>query len=164
MDEYFEKEDAQPVPASEAEPSKALSIYLDELENTSGEGVLQYLPRVVAIAKSKFNGKVRLEDVIQEGNMGLFLKYSEYEGRELPPDFDSIIDEAITEAIESYIQTETTDIDNENAIVGKMALISAAKKVLAEENGTEPTMEELSEYTKIPVEELSDISNLMKDL
>ena len=49
----------------------------------------------------------------------------------------------------------------ENTILGKMSLVHEAKKILREEKGYEPTRTELSEYTKIPEEELSDLEDIM---
>ena len=46
--------------------------------------------------------------------------------------------------------------DSEHAMVGKVTLVNEAKKYLTEENGKEPTIKELSEYTRLSEEELED--------
>ena len=38
-----------------------------------------------------------------------------------------------------------------------MSLVYEARKALASENGTDPTLQELCEYTRISEEEISDI-------
>ena len=44
-----------------------------------------------------------------------------------------------------------------------LGIIHEAQKALAEDTGTIPALQELSEYTKIPVEEVRDIMALSKE-
>lgn len=65
--------------------------------------------------------------------------------------------------MEQY-QRETEGIDSrDNTILAKVNLIHEAQKALAEDTGTIPALQELSEYTKIPVEEVRDIMALSKE-
>ena len=97
------------------------------------------------------------EDVIQEGNMALFLKLTELCGCEEKTDVEAELQGAVETAMKSSILAE-----DEKAMVGKLALVNEAKKYLAEENGREATVQELAAYTQLTEEELSDILLLIQ--
>lgn len=46
----------------------------------------------------------------------------------------------------------------------KISLVHEAKEALAKELGTEPSIRQLAEYTKIPEEEIADIVSLAKEV
>ena len=82
------------------------------------------------------------------------------------PNFDSIdgaIYMEVTNAIESLLDTVTSDKDWESAVLARTNLLNEAAKYMTEEMGRVPTKEELSEYTKIPVDEIRGIMGLSKD-
>ena len=62
----------------------------------------------------------------------------------------------------SYASEMNSERELENTILGKVSLIHEAKKLLTEENGQEPSLIELSEYTKMSVEELEEILEMIK--
>ena len=69
----------------------------------------------------------------------------------------------ITHAMELYIDEVTASKDWESAVLAKTNLLHEATKYMAEEMGRIPTIEELSEYTKISREEIKDIMGLSED-
>ena len=99
------------------------------------------------------------EDVIQEGNMALFLKLC---GCEEKTDVEAELQGAVETAMKSSILAEEGEDEDEKAMVGKLALVNEAKKYLAEENGREATVQELAAYTQLTEEELSDILLLIQ--
>lgn len=96
-------------------------------------------------------------DVIQEGNMALFMVLSELCGCGETMDVDAAIDEATQKAMKSYVQELTGEKDVRNAMLGKATLVYEAQEYLAKENMQVPTLEELSDFTRIPENELKDI-------
>ena len=100
------------------------------------------------------------EDVIQEGNMALFLKLTELCGCEEKTDVEAELQGAVETAMKSSILAE--EGEDEKAMVGKLALVNEAKKYLAEEKGREATVQELAAYTQLTEEELSDILLLIQ--
>jgi len=121
-----------------------------------------WLPQVLQASKKYFKAKVNLEDVIQEGNIGLFVKLTELVGTS----FDMMkiqleLDRAMRDAMKAYISEMSGEEDSEETIAGKANLVAQAKKTLADTNGTEPGIAELSAYTHMSEEELEDILNLM---
>ena len=89
------------------------------------------------------------EDVIQEGNMALFLKLTELCGCEEKTDVEAELQGAVETAMKSSILAEEGEDEDEKAMVGKLALVNEAKKYLAEEKGREATVHELAAYTQL---------------
>lgn len=116
---------------------------------------------------------VSIDEVISEGNVGLLTGISiitenraQYIKENGEPDYEAvhgIINMEIVNAMESFIDMETSGKDWENAMLAKANLLHEAAKYLTEENGNIPSKEELSEYTKIPVEEIKSIMELSED-
>lgn len=130
----------------------------------------QWLKQIAEIAGEYVTGRVLVEDLVQEGNMGLLLGMEELLGAEkqrgeLLSDCHTLedrLESCVRESMKQYRQ-ETEGMDNgENTILAKVNLLHEARKVLAEENGTIPAMQELSDYTRIPLEEVRDIMALSR--
>lgn len=132
-----------------------------------------YLHKVVELAGNYQKRNVPMDEVISEGNVGLMLAMQIVgDNREeyLLPDgslhtekFYGTLNMEITHAMESYIDEMTASRDWEHAMLAKTNLLHEATKYMAEEMGRIPTIEELSEYTKIPREEIKDIMGLSED-
>ena len=116
---------------------------------------------IIIYNNAVFKKNINIEDVIQEGNMGVFLKVTELCGSGYEGDVEASITKAADEAMRNYISEMTGEEDVEEAIAGKANLIAEAQKYLTKINGKEPTPEELSEYTHIEREELDDIMNII---
>ena len=140
------------------------------LKNMIIEG---YLQRVVEFAKKYKKRGIPLDEVIAEGNVGLMLamqivernreEYILPEGRPDMVKFFGTLEMEVVHAMESYIDGMTESKDWENTMLAKTNLLHEAVKYMTEEIGRMPTLEELSEYTKIPEKEIKDISGLSKD-
>ncbi len=165
--------------------SKFLKMYLEDLacinrlsdgeeevflkQLISGEESVQktltehWLFKVVEIARTYEGKGAVLEDLIQEGNMGLLAGMQELLGRKEAIDGAEYLKESIEKAIIDYIDDLTNDDDWSNTVVAKTNLLSEAAKYLAEELGRVATVKELSEYTKIAEEEIEDILVLSLD-
>lgn len=140
------------------------------LKNMIIEG---YLQRVVEFAKKYKKRGIPLDEVIAEGNVGLMLamqivernreEYILPEGRSDMVKFFGTLEMEVVHAMESYIDGMTESKDWENTMLAKTNLLHEAVKYMTEEIGRMPTLEELSEYTKIPEKEIKDISGLSKD-
>lgn len=119
-----------------------------------------FMKRVVDIAKEYQS--YGIEDVIQEGNMGLFIALTSLCGSKQAVDVEAALDMAVREAISNYISDIAGENDIEQSVIGKANLINEAIKLLKEENGEEPTVSELSAYTGLELDELSDILEIIK--
>lgn len=116
-----------------------------------------WLSNVLEIAKKLAVSTEGFEDIVQEGNMALFLRLSELCGSHEKVDVEEELLTAVEEAMKACIRELTGEDESENAVVGKVALVNEAVKYLKTKNGKEPTVKELSDYVKVPEEELSDL-------
>ena len=89
--------------------------------------------------------------------MALCLRLSELCGRHKKADVEDDLLSAIEEAMKNCIREQTGADEQENAVVGKVALVNEAVKYLKDQNGREPSAKEIADHVKIPEEELSDI-------
>lgn len=121
-----------------------------------------WLRRVLETAKKLVQNAGDLEDIIQEGNMALFLELTRLCGS--GGDID--VEKALLTAVEAAMQKEISQLagedDDESAVIGRVSLVNEAKKYLTEENGREPSLAELLEYTKMTEDELKDVLLLIE--
>ena len=167
--------------SDEAEHTGVFQMYLDELSELStyskekqeemykalldgDEGVIAditncWLPVVLENAKklTESNDPDSLQDVVQEGNMALFLCLTELCGSHEKTDVESELATEIENAMKSCILEEEGEGESEEAMVGKVALVNEAVKYLEKEKGMKPSVTELAEYTKVPASELDEI-------
>lgn len=121
-----------------------------------------WLKSVLDMAKKLAVTKEGFEDVVQEGNMALFMHLTELCGAGENENIEDEILEVIEAAMKECIRDQTGESENENAMVGKVSLVSRAVEHLKSQNGTDPSAQELSEYTSVLADELSSILELLK--
>lgn len=166
---------------NEAAHTGVFQMYLDELNELStyskekqeemykallagDESVINditncWLPVVLENAKklTESNDPDRLQDVVQEGNMALFMRLTELCGSQEKVDVESELAQEIENAMKSCIIEEEGEGESEDAMVGRIALVNEAVKYLEKEKGMKPSVAELAEYTKVPASELDEI-------
>ncbi len=120
-----------------------------------------WMKRIVDEAR-EYPARYCLEDIIQEGNMGLFLKLTELCGSKQAVDVEEELSCAVTTAMKDYISDIAGEEDSEQTVLGKANLINEAIKLLREERGEEPSVEALSLYTGLDIDELCDILEIIK--
>lgn len=163
------------VPTLTREQQNVLYQRLLEGDGTVTEEIAhQWLKKIIRIAREYVTPRVFLEDLVQEGNIGLLLGLGQLLGRtdEYGMDMAGCLEKAqqkrlekrleefAREGMENYRQEMEGEADSENTILAKVSLIHEACKTLAEENGTDPTVQELCDYTRISAEEIADILDL----
>lgn len=138
------------------------------------EKILEQMKKI-SVASEDFS------DVVQEGNMALFMKLSELCGSGAKANqgakaesgakanrgmaavyVEKELIRAVEAAMKAYIQELTGEDDVENAVVGKVTLVNEARKHLMEENGQEPSVRELAGYTKMSEKELRDMLDMIR--
>lgn len=122
-----------------------------------------WLMRIIEIAKFYKSSPVNMEDLIQEGNMALWMALSQIPDTVQAVDMEIYLAEKVRTGMEDYIREVTGDSDWMQAVLGKAALLHEAQELLAKENGQAPSLRQLSEYTHIPAEEIQDILALYKE-
>lgn len=156
------KEELQEVEHLSKEEKEALIREVAEGKEDNIQQLINgYLHDVFAIVQKYKNKGVRVEDLIQEGNMGLIVTVDNLAKQE------EVSDDYLLKAIEDAVITAIDEMKNkeseEDAIVAKANLIREAAKYLEEDGGRAPSIAELEKYTKIPQEEIRDILNLSKE-
>lgn len=159
----------------EPSPEQESALYerlLNGEEAVIAEISHHWLKKIVELAEHYTTSQALIEDLVQEGNIGLLLGLRQLLGR--VPD-DIVLAETnglqneqkqrlkrrlemyVQEGMEQYRQMQEGESNNTNTILAKVSLLHEARKTLAEENGTIPSLEELCAYTKISPEEITDI-------
>lgn len=116
-----------------------------------------WLKNVIKIAEKYMEEKFHIEDLIQEGNVALFMKLQDCLGMNKMIDLESELYQAIEVAIMTYASELNGEKELEDSVLAKISLVDQAKKLLAVDKEATPSLEELSEYTKISIEELEDL-------
>lgn len=122
-----------------------------------------WLEKVLQLARKYLEPKINVEDLVQEGNMALILKLQELCGSMANPDIEKELSKAVEEGITSHVMGVRDEWEMENSMVGKVSLVHEAEKLLTEEKGCVPTIEELADYTKIPEKELAELKDIIEE-
>lgn len=168
----------------QAEYSKVFKMYMEEVESLKkykpeelsmmyikllqGEKTViekisaAWMKTIVEMAQKECAGKYSLEDVVQEGNIGLFIKLTELNGSKEAVDVEETLREAVLEAMKNYISQIAGEDDNEKAVVGKVNLINEAIKFLQTPDGGKPSVKSIADYTGLDEEELSEILDIIE--
>lgn len=118
------------------------------------------LHRVLEIVREYVEDGLITEDLIQEGNMGLMIALSELLGAKKHEDCRGMIDDYIRQSVAYFADEQINFKDQERKVLAKINLVQEAAKMLAEEMGRIATIQELAEYTRLPIDEVEDIISL----
>ncbi len=122
-----------------------------------------YLPVVAALAEKYKNKGIPVEDLIQEGNIGLLQALDKVSEIAKIEDADTFLVESVRKAMVDAVDEEIGENDWESSVLAKSGLINEAVKYLAEDLGRVATLQELAEYTKLSEKEIEDIRKLSLD-
>lgn len=122
-----------------------------------------HLGRVVTLA-GKYRGRgVAMEDLIQEGNLELTSCVAMLCGNREVTDCKKTIDHAVRSRLIELVDEELTDSDSISTVLAKVNLLLEATRILAEEYGRIATIEELSEFTHMEIEEINQYVELSRN-
>lgn len=121
-----------------------------------------WLKEVLQIAKTYSQHNVNMEDVVQEGNIGLIFGLNSLLNAAEQSDIEGYLRQSIKESMESYIDEMMNEEDWGSTVIAKVTLIHEAQKALTEQLDRTPTKAELTNYTNLPEEEITDILDLIK--
>jgi len=116
-----------------------------------------WLMRIIRMAELYKENQVNMQDLIQEGNVALWMALGSITGGMSPADVERYLRDSVREAFEAYISESAGFSEQTKAMLAKAALLHEAQEFLASENGRTPSLRELSEYTHIPVDEIQNI-------
>lgn len=132
-------------------------------EEAKGPLLEGYLPVVAALAEKYKNKGIPVEDLIQEGNIGLLQALDKVSEIAKVEDADTFLVESVRKAMVDAVDEEIEGDDWESSVLAKSGLINEAAKYLAQDLGRVATLQELAEYTKLSEKEIEDIRKLSLD-
>lgn len=151
------------LPSYSKEQEKALYQRLADGDETAVKELSDcWLARVLELAREHNSKKAVLEDIIQEGNIGLFLMLQELLGCGKITSMEDAISKAVEEAMWAFVAESDEEKDGDHTVLGKVTLLQEAKKLLEENLEREATLEEMANYTKLDLEELQEILLLVE--
>lgn len=180
------KESTEQEEAEELEDSQYVKMYLDDIsyynrltpeemketfhqwknnrEMTAKNKLLgHFLSDVIQIAREYKKYKISMEDLIQEGNIGLLHALDSLTSLSDTSVFTDFILAMIRQEMEHAIDETMDTMDWTETILAKINLIREASNYLAEDLGRVATLKELSEYTKLQEEEIEKLVDLSFD-
>lgn len=150
-------------PADESEFLLLLQSVREKKESVKERFIEVQLHKVIEIAKLYQNRGVTLEDLIQEGNIGLLCAVETLYADTVLENELEFIEGYIRNSMEEIIYESTESSSFEKEIIEKIDYIRKASEDLKEELGREGNIHELSRYVKMSEEELIDIINMSVD-
>lgn len=157
-------EDLEGVPAEKEDEVNKLILAIRKGDLSGKTRLLEiYLRKVVDIAQNYKNRGVSLEDLIQEGNIGLMYGVETFADESNDGDEIAFIKDSIVKYMELAILEEAESDDFEKSVIDKMTYIKSAAKTLEKELSREATIHELATYLKMQEEEVIDILNMSVD-
>lgn len=131
-----------------------------EAKNRFIEGNLRY---VIEMANDFRNQGLSLEDLIQEGNIGLMNSLENLSRLTEKKEWKEFITDYVRQFIEEAIQEQKESSSFEDKIIEKTKLINDAANELAEDLGRKADIHELAACTRLSEKEISDILNMSAD-
>lgn len=118
------------------------------------------LPRVVELAMEYVGKGAHLGDLIQEGNLGLLISLTKLDEKPSDQSYDEFLENKIEDCMLTFLEEEGMEKESEGRIAEQLNGITEAMEMLVEEYGDDFTLDKLSEYTKLSIEEIRELLKL----
>lgn len=180
-----QKEEVQEAEGEEMDRWKGMELYLEELEqiqkvepgeelnlflqavrgdhSARNQLVELYLPVVCDLASEYEGEEYLVEDLIQEGNIGLMMALEKLEPSESLAAFQAQLMNQIRQFMEEVLKEQRDRQDMGRGIAQRVNHLGEAIRNLEEELEHKVSVEELSAYLEMPAEEILDILEMAGD-
>lgn len=115
------------------------------------------MDRVLPIAESYAHRGLLLQDLVQEGSIGLMTGIDLLGLKEEETDWEEWLEHEIHRAVRAALDEQTGSEDMNGQIVEKLNRLADSIQELTEETGRQLTPEEVSLYLDMPMEELEEL-------
>lgn len=123
----------------------------------------QYLETVYELAMTYVASELPIEDLVQEGNIGLLLALENLEAKPNLEEYRKQVFAGIQKAMEEAVEMSQDKKDLDDEIVGRVNHLNEAILNLEEDLGHKVSMSELSAYLEMPLEEIKDVLRMAGD-
>ena len=162
-----EKTEEEAVEKSEKD-SKYLRLYKEELcqlKRYEEEELVRLLEQLRRGEEEVISSVIeahlhRVMQLIQEGNLELTACVAMLCGNEEVVDYQKAIEHAVRSRLIELVDEELAGTDSVHALLGRVNLLLEATRTLAQEYGRIATIEELSEFTHMDIEEINQYVDL----
>lgn len=122
-----------------------------------------YLPVVCGIAEDYKGSDIPVEDLIQEGNIGLLTALGSFGKMDSLAAYQACLLNGINQAMEEAIHAGKDYHEMGEQIAERVNHLNEAVKNLEEDLGHKVSVEELSAYLEMPAEEIRDVLRMAGD-
>lgn len=151
-------------PALPPEEELALFARLAAGDEEAKERLIElYLPVVCGIAEDYKGSELPVEDLIQEGNIGLLTALDSFEKMDSLAAYQACLLNGINRTMEDAIRAGKDYHEMGEQIAERANHLNEAVKNLEEDLGHKVSVEELSAYLEMPAEEIRDILRMAGD-
>lgn len=116
-----------------------------------------YLHRVLPIAEEYAHQGLLIQDLVQEGNLGLMIGIDTLSLMEEGPGWEAHLEKEIHRAIRAAVDEQEGSRSTGEQVTEKLNKLADSITELTEELGRQVTPDELSIYLDMPLEELEDL-------
>lgn len=144
-------------PEKEGEREDLLAQYAQGKKHVQERLAQIYLPEILKMARTLYQKGIFLADLIQEGNMSLLTVQPEAIPQEKA---DIWMQEQIKEGMKDWIALQTEQKLQDEYMVEKVRKLEAAIKELSDDDNQKFSIEEISAFLDMEVDEIQAVLNL----
>ena len=144
-----------------------LGMYLEELAEieklSETEEERLFFEAVNGDSMADVASELPIEDLVQEGNIGLLLALENLEAKPNLEEYRKQVFDGIRKAMEEAVEMSQDKKDLDDEIVGRVNHLNESILSLEEDLGHKVSMSELSAYLEMPLEEIKDVLRMAGD-
>ena len=152
------KKDMRYVKKQSEEKLAALYEQAADGEDSAKRALIEHcMERVLAIAKEYAHQGLLLQDLVQEGNLGLMIGVDTLGLKDAEVSYEVYLDNEIHRAVRMALDEQNGSKSTEEQVTEKLNRLADSITELTGELGRQITPEELSMYLDIPLQEIEDL-------